>query len=185
MERDPQGLTGAPLYEYHGLVMRYHPSEGSLPGEVRHRNNNGHLVKTCNFQASDYLCSLDGGRFQAERDQQAEVHSEGQGFIHRDHHFGPQNHFSNVRRMAGNEELAINEEGVTRFGPNFTRPVSEFESSYNEDNEVTLEVKQTVCTKYSIANQGLVFTGTINEVNIWGTHPHEDQLALNQENLDQ
>ena len=47
-----------------------------------------------------------------------------------------------------------------------------------------MEIKQTVTTRYTINNEGLIFTGEVNEVNIWGQHPHEDNLEESIDDLD-
>ena len=65
---------------------------------------------------------------------------------------------------------------MTRFGPNFARPIEEFFENFENDEIPTIEIKQTVTTKYAINNEGLVYTGTVKEMNVWGSHPHEDNL---------
>lgn len=164
-------LTGEQLYYNHGLVLRVEPLPPITPDDIRLRNNNSRKVATHNHSSYDYVCHLEGGRFIQENGPQAE----------RNHHFGPSNHFGNVNRSNGNDQNAINDDGVTRFGPNFARPVEEFFENFENDEIPTIEIKQTVTTKYAINNEGLVYTGTVKEVNVWGSHPHEDNLRGQEE----
>lgn len=119
--------------------------------------------------------------FEEEKNNEEEEEEEEEkiDILPRDQHFGPANHFGNVRRTAGIDELAINEAGITRYGPNFARPMNQFIGDQQEDDAPTIEIKQTVTTKYAISNDGKIFTGTVNEVNVWGTHPHNDNLDEN------
>lgn len=181
-EQTPPDLSGGLLYSRHSLVFRVRPLPRKEIGEVSSRNNNGRLVQTSNHSHYDYLCNMEGGRFEEGLPNPSEQEGPREreiGILPREHHFGPTNHFGSNNRAQGVNEQAINEEGITRFGPNFTRPVQEFfidQQDAGDDEEPTIEVKQTVCTKYAISNEGLIFTGSVNEVNVWGTHPHDDQL---------
>ena len=159
-------LSGEQLYFNHGLVMRVDALPPITPDDIRLRNNNSKKVATHNHSSYDYVCHLEGGQFVQENAPVAE----------RNHHFGPSNHFGNVSRGNSNDQNAINDDGVTRFGPNFARPIEEFFENFENDEIPTIEIKQTVTTKYAINNEGLVYTGTVKEVNVWGSHPHEDNL---------
>lgn len=142
-DSESENLYGKNLYAQHNLIFRVFPKPSPELNAVKQRNNNGRLVKTINHHHYDYLCNLEGGRF--EYDPSEDPSSPGaqhrSGPIPREHHFGPTNHFGNILRSSGNDELAINEEGVTRFGPNFARPIQDFYNDYNNDEEPTVEVK--------------------------------------------
>ena len=42
------------------------------------------------------------------------------------------------------------------------------------DEEPSVEIKQTIRTEYKIKKDGIVYQGAINETNIWGSHQHPE-----------
>jgi hypothetical protein len=56
------------------------------------------------------------------------------------------------------------------YGPNFLPQVIEQE----DEQEPAIQVKQTIKTEYRIRNNGVIYSGEVNETNVWGTHPHQN-----------
>lgn len=44
----------------------------------------------------------------------------------------------------------------------------------DDNEEPSVEIKQTIRTEYKIRKNGIVYIGAINETNIWGSHQHPE-----------
>ena len=45
-------------------------------------------------------------------------------------------------------------------------------SALDSIDQPTVEIKQTIRTEYRIKKNGIVYTGAVNETNIWGSHQY-------------
>jgi hypothetical protein len=157
---DPSSLTGQALVQRHHLIWRN--SRGQSQQEEPNMELNfiapsfareseaappaGHRRHTFNTRNSNYASYYQGSP----------------------QHFSPENH----RQLHGNAPL-VNHNGPSSPGmvPTMWRGA---DSQEGQDERPSVEIKQTIKTEYKIRHNGVVFTGAINETNIWGSHLHPE-----------
>ena len=184
-------LTGQELIRKHNLIFRSRPrplisyannvANTQASPNRSHVPMNQHNLMTRNHQDMNFTALFTGGNFSG---QQGPAPS-------RNQHFGPQNAFGDNEsdpefmreRYSRDIEGSSPEDTETRryFGPNFLPGFRRFSSgssssgsSETSHDAPSVEIKQTITTKYLVKSQGVVYTGTLNETNVWGSHPHED-----------
>ena len=184
-------LTGQELIRKHHLVFRSSPTQTHpqepyrAPGRLQDLLSDEHGQRwrqaATNHQNMSYIAQLTGGNYSG---QQGRIPA-------RNEIFGPQNAFGDnesdpefmreryFNDIDGNPE----EEGQPPrryLGPNFLPGFRRRASSSPSDREEegpSIEIKQTITTNYLVKNNGVVYAGTLNETNVWGSHPHEDYQA--------
>lgn len=174
-----ENLTGEDLVRRHHLVWRAAPEQeeaGYLGQE---------LGVTTNHQDMNFASFTTGGGFS----------DTSRPLPHRTQMFGPQNAFgdneSDPRFMRDGDsshfvaQTAVNQQrhGEAHANYNYLGPVfipgygvqtESEDQTQTETSGPSVEIKQTITTEYFVKNDGVVYHGTINETNVWGSHPHED-----------
>lgn len=176
-------LTGDDLVRRHNLVWRQ-SSDSEQDGEYLDDN---YRVTTTNHQDMNFASFTTGGGFS----------DTSRPLPRRNQMFGPHNAFgdnqSDPRFMRDGDsshfvaQTAVNQQrhGEAQANFNYLGPVfipgSGIQTTQNNDDAQetetggpSVEIKQTITTEYFVKNQGVVYHGTINETNVWGSHPHQN-----------
>lgn len=183
---DLNSLTGQELYRRHHLVWRndYGDNDNTPEEEItriEHGVDGNFLTTSTNHQNMNFTSFTTGGEFS----------NTSRPLPQRTQMFGPHNAFGdnisdpNFMREGNSEDfIAQNYEHQSRGNVNYYGPVfipgyenqeeeEEVEREREQQPDSSVEIKQTIVTEYFVKNNGVIYHGTINETNIWGSHPHQ------------